>query len=125
MVMKECRYCKKSYPESFFGVALTTKEKVYRRHKCKYCYQKAKNELRHRHGKFISEYKSKNGCEICGLSDSRVLEFHHRDPKSKEFTIAIAYYNRVGIDKIMEEIKKCAILCANCHRVTHYEENGW
>lgn len=123
--MRECRYCKKIYPNEYFGIALTTPNKVYRRQKCKFCYQKVKNDLKFRNKDIISKFKIKNGCEKCGLKDHRVLEFHHRNSTEKDFTISEAYYNRVGIVKIMEEIKKCAILCANCHRILHYKENGW
>ena len=120
--MKECRYCKKSYPESYFGVALTTKEKVYRRHKCKFCYQATKNVLKGKYGDWIQDYKRKNKCNICKIDDPRVLEFHHLDKKQKDFSISFAYFNRMGLDSIRQEIKKCVILCANCHRIMHWQE---
>lgn len=55
-------------------------------------------------------------CMICNYSRcSRALEFHHIDPKTKLFGIS---YN--GVYRTWEEIKneldKCALLCANCHR---------
>lgn len=123
--MKECRYCKKVYPESLFGIALTTKDKIYYRHKCKFCYQSTKNILKKKYKDYISEYKVKKKCSDCGNGDHRVLEFHHRDKSEKEFSISFAYDNRYGINKIMEEIKKCDILCANCHRIRHWQENRW
>lgn len=123
--MKVCRYCKKDYPESYFGVALTTKDKIYRRHKCKFCYQSMKNVLKLKYKEWITKYKRDKKCKICKIDDPRVLEFHHIDKAKKEFTISVAYYNRVGLDKIMQEIKKCDILCANCHRKTHWQENNW
>jgi len=123
--MKECRYCKKSYPESFFGVALTTPGKVYRRHKCKSCYLESKRDLRKKYQNWLLEYKKEHGCVKCKTNDYRVLEFHHLDGKEKDFSIAFARDNNLGILRIKEEIKKCIILCANCHRITHWEENGW
>lgn len=123
--MKECRYCKKSYPESYFGVALTKGNKVYRRHKCKFCYQATKSVLRKKNGDWLNECKMGLGCGVCGIKDYRVLEFHHKDKSEKEFSISYAQANRFGIEKMRQEIKKCVILCANCHRITHYEENGW
>jgi hypothetical protein len=119
--MRKCKYCNNEYPESFFGVALTTPNKVYLRRKCKFCYGQTKNALRNKNRDFIIEYRKKSKCEICGVSDYRVLDFHHREKNKKDFTIAWAY-NNIGIAKIVEEIKKCAILCANCHRIVHWQD---
>lgn len=119
--MKLCRYCKREYPESYFGVALTTKDKVYRRHKCKFCYLDTKKIRKNRNREWLASFKKGKVCSKCGISDFRVLDFHHIDPSKKEFSISFNYLN-LGIDKIMQEIKKCDILCANCHRITHYEE---
>ena len=123
--VKQCRYCKKEYPESYYGVALTTENKVYYRHKCKFCYQEAKSILRRKNGKWLNDYKEKVGCKHCGINDPRVLEFHHFNKSNKDFSIGFAQANRFGIEKMKQEIKKCVILCANCHRITHWEENGW
>lgn len=123
--MKTCKYCGKEYPESYFGVALTTKNKVYRRHKCKFCYQKNKDRLKLKYKIWVQNFKKLNKCSKCGNDDPRVLEFHHRDRAKKDFSISVAFYNRMGLDSIRREIKKCDILCANCHRVLHWEENKW
>ena len=120
--MKECRYCNKSYPESYFGVALTTEKKVYRRHKCRFCYKKTKKVLEGKYRDWILEYKSKEGCKKCGVSDPRVLEFHHI--KEKDFSIAERARSKYGKKRLLEEIKKCNVLCANCHRILHFEERG-
>ncbi len=119
--MKQCRYCKKFYPETDFGVALTTPQKVYRRQKCKSCYLATKNILRKKNRNWLIEYKKKYKCEKCGITDYRVLEFHHTNGKEKGFTIGWAY-NSMGLDRIRKEIEKCVILCANCHRIFHSEE---
>lgn len=122
--MKLCRYCKKEYPESYFGVALTTKDKVYRRHKCKFCYLATKNIRKDKNRKWLTDLKKNKKCIRCGIEDYRVLEFHHLNEKDKSFSISLNYLN-LGLDTIEQEIKKCVILCANCHRITHWEKNGW
>lgn len=116
--MKLCRYCNKSYPESDFGIALSTSKKVYRRLKCRYCYSKTKKILVEKYQKVLDDYKIKNGCIKCGIKDYRVLEFHHLS--NKEFSIGNARYNHFGIDRVRKEIKKCVVICANCHRILHY-----
>jgi len=122
--MKKCRYCHKYYPESYFGVALTTSKKVYRRHKCKYCYQKTKKKLQEKHKKWIIEYKKKHKCKRCGFSDHRALVFHHINENDKKFNIADRLYYHYGLERIQKELKKCMILCSNCHRILHYEQRN-
>jgi len=64
------------------------------------------------------EYKG-NKCEKCGYDKCpAALEFHHKDPSKKDFTIA--RYRRVFNDKIKDELDKCQLLCSNCHREHHY-----
>ena len=64
------------------------------------------------------EYKG-GKCESCGYDKCPdVLEFHHLDPSQKE-----ASWNKMrlwGKEKLLTELDKCAILCANCHRETHF-----
>lgn len=59
-------------------------------------------------------------CADCGgRFPPYVMDFDHKDPTQKEFTIA-AYLNRVSLERLMAEVAKCDIVCANCHRIrTH------
>jgi hypothetical protein len=123
--MKQCRYCKKLYPESYFGVALTTETKVYYRHKCKFCYQLTKRELRKKNQNWLLNFKKEGKCSMCNNEDYRALEFHHINSKQKDFSISYMRNNSFSLEKMKEEIKKCVILCANCHRITHWQENSW
>ena len=122
--MKLCRYCHKYYPESEFGVDLTTKKKVYRRHKCRCCYRATKRKLSKKYRQWLIDYKKKHKCTKCGIADYRVLEFHHSHDTDKEFSIGEAVSNNYGFKRIKEEVEKCIIICANCHRIIHYEERG-
>lgn len=51
-----------------------------------------------------------------------VMEWHHRDPTTKKFGIGQGSF-RNSMAKILEEIRKCDLYCANCHRITEYENN--
>jgi len=58
-------------------------------------------------------------CFACGFEGlAAVFEFHHLDPAQKEFGIT-----QDGIphrwDKVVAELAKCVMLCANCHREVH------
>ncbi len=118
--MKQCRYCKKSFPETDFGVAKTTPKKVYRRQKCRYCYRKTKNIQKSSRRQWIDDYKAERGCEKCGNKDYRVLDFHHKISSLKKFSISDFYYYQFSMEKTKEEIAKCIVVCANCHRILHH-----
>ena len=61
-------------------------------------------------------------CEDCGYSRCpAALEFHHRDASTKEFGVG----NFDGSPhRLLAEIQKCDLLCANCHRVRHAGSDG-
>lgn len=57
-------------------------------------------------------------CCICGYNRSRTaLEFHHINPAEKDFTLS-GNANR-GWDFVVQELPKCILVCANCHREIH------
>jgi len=68
--------------------------------------------------KWFQDYKSKLRCEICGEDHPACLEFHHPDPKQKETNVT-NLLNTCSKKRILMEIEKCMILCANCHRKIH------
>jgi len=119
---KLCKYCNKYYPQSEFGVALTTERKVYHRHKCKNCYRETKRKLEKKRREWLADFKKSQKCQRCNTGDYRVLEFHHT--KDKSFGIASGYYNHLSMEKVQNEINKCIVLCANCHRIIHLETGG-
>lgn len=54
-------------------------------------------------------------CQCCGYDICQsALELHHINPEEKEFTIS-ANANR-GWETLIPELKKCVLICANCHR---------
>lgn len=74
---------------------------------------------------FLNEYKVSRGCNICGFDKHpAALDFHHRIQKDKLFSVA-SWKLRTSNANLLAEIEKCDILCANCHRIKHFEElNG-
>lgn len=71
---------------------------------------------------WITEIKSKLKCEQCKFDHIACLHFHHTDPSKKEITISTAIHNGWQRDRILKEIEKCKVLCANCHYILHWNE---
>ena len=67
---------------------------------------------------YVERYLSENPCVDCGYSDLRALEFDHVHGK-KWFEISLGINRGFPLAKIMEEIEKCEVRCANCHRLRH------
>lgn len=60
-----------------------------------------------------------NKCISCGYNKyPGALEFHHLDPKEKDFSLSHVKLYKFT-DKIKEELDKCILLCSNCHREIH------
>jgi hypothetical protein len=57
-------------------------------------------------------------CAVCQYDACKsALDFHHLDPSKKDFTLST--WKVKNWKKIIEEAKKCIILCARCHRELH------
>lgn len=57
-------------------------------------------------------------CICCGYKGV-ALEFHHRDPKLKKFTISEGIFRALPWEDLKQEVLKCVLLCANHHREFH------
>lgn len=66
---------------------------------------------------YINKVKIANGCYFCKESELCCLDFHHKNPAEKGFSLSYARWFKWS--KIENEIKKCIVLCANCHRKLH------
>ena len=62
-------------------------------------------------------------CTKCEQNHPAALDFHHTDPSQKENLVSKLVSNGC-FAAAMEEVQKCIVLCANCHRIHHYEENS-
>lgn len=101
------------------------KERERRRKREYYAQNLQSFMLRNAHTKaersqIIRDIKRANVCARCGFADFRCLTFHHL--RDKEFEISEAPSMRISVERLMKEIAKCIILCANCHLIEHYIE---
>ena len=89
---------------------------------CKECHKQNIRESYKKKMEEINNYKQQIGCKKCGIKHFYLLDFHHKNPSEKDFTISD--YSRTSLEKLMPEIEKCVLLCANCHREFHYLEKN-
>lgn len=64
--------------------------------------------------------KEESGCIRCGETKWWRLAFHHVDPSEKDFELAAIK----TVNRAVQEMKKCIVVCHNCHADIHYEERS-
>jgi len=69
------------------------------------------------------ELKSRLVCS-CGESHPACIQFHHVDAKAKEMSVSDAIRRRWGKARILAEMEKCEVLCANCHIKLHERQRA-
>lgn len=98
------------------------KDKPEVKQKRKESYKKNKSKIYKRRQEkidFINNFKSNKGCILCGWNKfSEGLDLHHI--RDKEFGLAQSINGR-SLQKIREELNKCVVVCATCHRGIHAE----
>ena len=67
-------------------------------------------------------FKATLRCQKCGEDHPATFDFHHVNPEEKENDLS-TLINSGLFAKAHKELKKCIVLCSNCHRIHHYEEN--
>jgi hypothetical protein len=99
-----CRHCHAAYHREH-----------YLANRARYIAQAAANKvaLRRQRTALLIEYFKGHPCVDCGEADPLVLEFDHLRDKSFEIAAKIVDY---GWERILAEIEKCEVVCANCHR---------
>ena len=74
---------------------------------------------------YVQEYLSVHPCVDCGETDLRVLDFDHRDGVTKRQTISYMVKNAFSLESLQQEIAKCDVRCANCHRRRTSRQLSW
>ena len=71
----------------------------------------------------INAIKVARGCSVCGYNaHPAALDFNHA---RGEKLFNISQDTKVAWTKMLAEIDKCDVLCANCHRIHTYENRHW
>lgn len=73
----------------------------------------------------LTDYLLEHPCVDCGESDVRVLDFDHEDPTTKLTEVGRLIGTAMPWQRVLEEIEKCSVRCANCHRRRTAEQLGY
>ena len=73
---------------------------------------------------FRKQILPKKRCRRCGESDPIVLDFHHIKPATKKAKVSRLVDCAFNKTIILLEIRKCVVLCANCHRKYHHKRKN-
>jgi hypothetical protein len=119
--MKVCIKCKQQKQKE---------EMIKNRNRCKICHNKQQSEWRKTSSgktsikqsdkkrkplRFKIKVLKKYPCKNCGEKNINVLQFDHIDPKTKKEEISKMVKRNAPIEEIKQEMRKCQILCFNCH----------
>lgn len=102
-----------------------TNRDAQRKHQREHYARNAKRIIREVHERrgrirdFVRGLKEGKSCQHCGFSNPLALDFHHRDASHKDLALAKVIEQGWGEERILAEVAKCDLLCANCHRIEH------
>lgn len=72
---------------------------------------------------WLNKIKMERGCAVCGYcAHPAALDFNHIQGDKK---FAVSQDPKVAMHKLLAEINKCEVLCANCHRIHTQENKHW
>jgi hypothetical protein len=142
MEKKKCTKCGEEKVLNEY--AYKNKPKEIKKPHCKECDKKARREyylknkdrivgivmgnnkkIKERNGRFVWNYLLEHPCIGCGETNPIVLEFDHRDGSDKTIEVSKMVNLGYSVENIKNEIAKCDIRCANCHRIRTAKQFNW
>jgi hypothetical protein len=105
-----CKTCKKERDATYYS-----SNKAEQRRRVK--------DRRRNIRQYMLDYLKTHPCVDCGEQDPIVLEFDHLGDKKINLSDIVSA--GLCLDKVKEEIAKCDVRCANCHRRKTAKDFGW
>ena len=94
--------------------------KSYLKHKSEV--RERTRQLRKERIQWFLEIRESLNCQRCGENHPGVLDFHHNGEQKKDNNVSRLVRSLYPKKRILAEIKKCDVLCSNCHRKLHWNE---
>lgn len=138
MDVKRCSTCRTDQPLDAFAVSRRARDG--RQSRCRACWRgwyaehrdehialvgRRRAQVRAEHRQRLVEHLLAHPCADCGEADLRVLDLDHDDPAGKVADVARLISMNIAWQRIAEEIAKCTVRCASCHRRRTAEERGY
>ena len=108
-----CKTCSKQKDKNHYILSDTRKAKIRKNNSVRIDLAR----------EFIYSYLTEHACVECGESDILVLEFDHIEEKS--YGISQMMSSGMPIEKISNELMKCEVRCANCHKRKTAKQFSW
>lgn len=70
---------------------------------------------RYKRQDLLNRIKAELGCCLCEEKAYPALDFHHKGRKD----LSSIQFKTASISKLKKELRRCVVLCANCHRKLH------
>lgn len=112
---KTCKLCAAKRSRESYAIRRQNPEWL-KQHRNKY-----KQEFRKRK-QFAVELMGGKCFDCGGVFHQSVYDFHHLDPSEKEGNPS-SFLTKTD-ERLKEELNKCVLLCANCHRIRHFKEGN-
>lgn len=120
---RRCGSCREVRPLSMFYIEAEARAAARRGSRtlgpCRICVQAKNTERLARIYAVLDPIKVASGCVDCGLVDvdhPEIYDFDHLPEFEKVSSVAGMYHTHT-IEQILEEVAKCEVRCANCHRI--------
>ena len=108
-----CKICKREYDNKYYKANYEYRKEYIRENR---------NLARKAASEYILNYLIEHPCIDCGEKDPIVLEFDHVNGAKRD---NISNLKRSSVKAVKEEIEKCEVRCANCHRRKTAKQFGW
>lgn len=131
--VSRCKKCVVAYKQDYYHHRGGKQVIAKHREKCKDKVKEYGKKYREKNRNYLYKNKRKlefclykgGFCAECGFEATEktiaAFDFHHVNPSEKEYTPSdVLMFQK---SKALKALDKCILLCANCHRILHFDES--